>query len=348
MIHEGLMKGLNCPNPDCRVSETGKCVEGFSLGECPHQKNTATNDSPLIIEDIDIHLQQPPASIVPERSIARGEILNIDEATDILRSGPCRVMAVIGPMKSGKTTFGIGLYDAFQNSTFGRWSFSGSMTLPAFERRCHLSRFECGKSTPETTRTSLSDGLGFLHIAVHCSDSGRTDLLISDRSGEFYTDIADNKENCINLHEVLRADHVLFLVDGEKLASDERHGVINDVRMMITTLMEGGILTKTHRVGIVLTKYDLVLASEFKERVEKDFAGLVKKIAENYGADLAEIKPFKISARSENDDVESCHGVLEILEETLQNRNVIKYIPTSTIKLDRSFLCLQEIDRRAE
>jgi hypothetical protein len=342
------MKALNCSNPDCRVSETGKCVEGFSLGECPHQTNTAINASPLVIDDTDTHQHQPSERIVPERSIARGEILNIDEATDILRSGPTRVMALIGPMKSGKTTFGISLYDAFQNSTFDRWSFSGSMTLPAFEKRCHLSRFECGRSTPDTVRTSLSDGLGFLHIAVHCNESGRINLLISDRSGEFYTDIADNRERCDDLHEVLRADLVLFLIDGEKLASDERHGVINDVRMLITTLMEGNILTITHRVGIVLTKYDLVLASIFKERVEKDFAGFVTKIVETYGADLEEIKPFKISARSENEDIASCYGILDILEETLRDKNVIKYISTSIINFDRSFLRLQEIGRRTE
>lgn len=335
-----------CPNPDCRVSETGKCVEGFSVGECPHQKKAVTNDSPLDDGNIDTQQKQPAEIIIPERSVASGEILNIDEATDILRSGPTRVMAVIGPYKSGKTTLGISLYDAFQHSPFGRWSFSGSMTLPAFEKRCHLARCECGNSTPDTSRTSLSDGLGFLHLAVHCSDSGRTDLLISDRSGEFYTAIADNEENCNSLCEVSRADHVLFLVDGEKLASDERHGVISDVRMMIATLMQEKVLGENHRVGIVLTKYDIVLSSQFKERVEKDFEDFVKKLEKTYGTSLAGIKPFKIAARSESDVVESYHGVLEILEETLQNRNIIKYISTPVFNLDRFFLCLQEIDRR--
>ncbi len=97
-----------------------------------------------------------------------------------------------------------------------------------------------------------------------------------------------------------------------------------------------------------MTKYDFVLSSKFKDRVEKDFAGFVEKTIKTYGADLAEIKHFKIAARSENDIVESCHGVLEILEEALGNRDVVKYIPASSSKLNRSFLCLQEIDRRAE
>ncbi len=49
------MEGVKCSNPDCRVSETGKCVEGFSLGECPHQKKTITNDTPLDGNEIDTH-----------------------------------------------------------------------------------------------------------------------------------------------------------------------------------------------------------------------------------------------------------------------------------------------------
>ncbi len=342
------MEKLTCPNPDCKVAETGKCVEGFPVGECPHQQKTITSESPPDTSNIETQQEQSSETSFDEKSIASGEILSIDEATDILRRGSTRVMTVIGPYQSGKTTLGISLYDVFQHGPFDRWSFSGSMTLHAFEKRCHHARSECGKATPDTQRTSLSDGLGFLHLALYCNEFGRVDLLISDRSGEFYTAIADNQEDFNRLHEVSRADHVLFLVDGEKLASDERHGVINDVRMMITTLMEGKMLGANHRVGIVLTKYDLVFSSELKARVEKDFTSLVNKLKEAYGASLAEIKAFKIAARSEKDTIDSCYGVLDILEETLRQQNIVKHIPTSVSKFDRSFHLLQEFDGREE
>jgi len=342
------MENLTCPNPDCKVAETGKCVEGFPVGECPHHLKTVSSESSPDASSIETVQEQASETNLSETSIASGEILSIDEATDILRRGLTRVMTVIGPNKSGKTTLGISLYDVFQHGPFDRWRFSGSMTLPAFEKRCHHARSECGNATPDTQRTSLSDGLGFLHLALHCSESGRVDLLISDRSGEFYSAIADNRENCNSLHEVARADHVLFLVDGEKLASDERHGVINDARMMIATLMEGKVLGVGQRVGIVLTKYDLVFSSELKERVERDFTSFVNKLEETYGASLAEIKAFKIAARSETDTIKTCYGVLDILEQTLQQRNIVKHTPTSIAKLDRSFLHLQEIDGRGE
>jgi len=337
------MEGLTCPNPDCRVAETGKCVEGFSVGECPHQQKVIPSEEPSdAANDVAQH-SSPPKKDTKEEFVASGEILNIDDATDILCRGTTRVMTVIGPNKSGKTTLGISLYDVFQHGPFDRWSFSGSMTLVAFEKRCHLARSISGKSKPDTQRTSLSDGLGLLHLGLYCDEYGRIDLLISDRSGEFYTAVADNLEDCNKLHEVSRADNVLFLIDGEKLVSDERHGALNDARMMIKTLIEGEKIGKNHQISIVLTKYDIVSSSKSKDRAEKDFENFVNKLEDTYSKYLAKITPYKIAARSETDDIESCYGVLDILEETLRQKEIIKHISTSTSRLDRCFLNLQEI-----
>ncbi|MBM9514279.1 TRAFAC clade GTPase domain-containing protein [Desulfogranum marinum] len=347
------MTKLTCPNPDCRVAETGKCVEGFPVKECPHQQKIVSIENHPVADVNNEESQQEPtpasrSTSLTETSVASGEILSIGEATDILRKRSTRVLTVIGPNKSGKTTLGISLYDFFQHASFDRWSFNGSMTLPAFEKRCHHARSQCGGSSPETQRTSRSEGLGFLHLALHSHDSGRIDLLISDRSGEFYTAIADNLEDCESLHEVSRADHVIFLVDGEKLASDERHGVINDVRMIIATLMEEEKIGVNQRVGIILTKYDIVFLSKFKERVDRDFENLVNQVEENYGGSLAEIKSFKIAARSELDTFEPCYGVLDILEQTLRRQHIVKHIAPSVSEFSRSFLQLQETDRRGE
>ena len=273
--------------------------------------------------------------------VASGDILTIDEATAVLRRGPTRVVAVIGPVKSGKTTFELSLYDAFQYRPFGRWSFAGSLTLRAFEERCHPARAGCGMTNPDTTRTSWSEGLGFLHLAIHSEDTGRLDLLISDRSGEFYSAVADSQEDCENLHEVSRADLVLFLVDGEKLASDERHGVKSETAMMVETLLEGGLLGKEHRVGIVLTKYDLVLSSDDPGQAEKDFDTLIGNLQRRFGSLLAEINAFRIAARPVNDMVELRYGVLEVLEECMRPRRRIDFVSSTKAPLDRWFFRLQ-------
>jgi hypothetical protein len=336
---ERTMEPISCPNPDCRVAETGKCVEGFEIGLCPHQRTAATTAKTLMIEVSDNeNIADKSQSDIP---VAGGNILNIDEASDILCSGPSRVVTLIGPLASGKTTLSLSLYEAFQHAPFGRWSFAGSLTLPAFEKCCHLSRIECGMTSPETRRTSLSDGLGFLHLAMHSNETGRIELLISDRSGETYTMAADHREECENLYEVSRADLVLFLVDGKKLAGDERHGVKHDITIMATALFEEGVLSKRQQVGIVLTKYDLVLSSGVQVQAEKDFDNLVANFRRKFEPKLAEIKSFKIAARHENGQLEQRFGILDILEESLRPQYPIDYEFSSVSISDRAFLRLQ-------
>jgi len=328
---------ITCPNPACRVAETGKCVEGFEINECPHQKAGAAHPASPVPGANDEPVAESNASDV---QVFSGDILTIDEATDILRCEPTRVLAIIGPVKSGKTTLGISLYDSFQFGHFDRWKFAGSLTLRAFEERCHPARSACGKTKPDTPRTSRSEGLGFLHLALHSQDMGLLNLLISDRSGEFYTAVADSLEDCEDLHEVSRADFVLILVDGEKLASEERHGIKSDVFIMVESLVQGGALGETHRVGIALTKYDLVLSSAALEQAEKDFDSLLEKLNERFSSTLAEIKAFKIAARPENERVEPRFGVLGILDECMRPRQRIAFESSRRLRLDRWFLRL--------
>jgi hypothetical protein len=310
---ENEIGSITCPNPDCRVAITGKCVEGFEIGLCPHQK--AVNEREKTSNDNVSDEKNVDPKSKTDTPVPGGNILNIDEATDILCSGPSRVVSLIGPKESGKTTLSLSIYEAFQHAPFGRWSFAGSLTLPAFEERCHLSRAKCGMTIPDTHRTSISDGLGFLHLAIHSIKTGRIELLISDRSGETYTMAADHKEDCDTLYEISRADLVLFLVDGKKLASDERHGVKHDTIMLATALFEGGTLNKRQHIGIVLTKYDLVLSSGVTERASKDFNGLLANFRSKFGSKIAKIESFKIAARSENANLEQRYGILNLLEE---------------------------------
>jgi hypothetical protein len=341
-MSEKEIGSITCPNPDCRVAETGKCVEGFEIGLCPHQKAADVKaKTPNIEVSDDANIAQKSQTDIP---VIRGIILNIDEATDVLCSGPSRVVTLIGPKESGKTTLSLSLYEAFQHESFGRWSFAGSLTLPAFEERCHLSRVECGMTIPDTLRTSISDGLGFLHLAVHSIETGRIELLISDQSGETYTMAADHKEDCDNLYEVSRADLVLCLVDGKKLAGDERHGVKHDTTILATALFEGGALSKSQCVGIVLTKYDLVLSSGVTEQAEKDFDDLAANFRRKFGSKIAKIKSFKVAARSENDQLEQRYGILDILEECLRPQYPVDYVFKPVSDPDRAFLRLQIVE----
>lgn len=331
------MSELTCRNPDCRISETGKCVEGLDISECPHQQIEVLATEVLAPEVITNIPETKPEPEQVDVIIASGDILSINDATDVLRAGSSRVITVIGPQDAGKTTFGLSLYDAFQNGPFNDYNFAGSLTLPAFEQRCHNARAESRRARPETPRTSLSDGLGFLHLAVNSSKTGRVDLLISDRAGEYYASVANSEENCDSLHEVSRADYVLFMLDGKKLISDERHGIKHDLSMTIATLVENSVLSTTQQVGIVLTKYDYIVTSDKVDQAVKEFDELINTIKGKFCSKLGEIKSFKIAARSENEKVEMRFGVFDVLEECLRPISRVTHLCKSSQPLDRSY-----------
>lgn len=321
---------LECKTPGCKVSETGKCIEGFNVKECPHV---------VTVEDTEDNAV-PPTSESTEQdevSIPTGQFLTIEEATDVLCSGQSRVLTVIGPSHSGKTTFSLSIYDAFLRGPFEEWNFSGSLTLPGFELRCHLSRAISGNVSADTPRSLLTEGLSFLHLNLH-DGSKRINLLISERSGEHYEMVANSVEDVADLYEVHRADYILFFVDGGKLASDdERHGVKSDMISIVRTLVASKVINKSHRIAIVLTKMDFVFKSPQRERAMIDFNDLVVKLRKLLfeGQDITE---FQIAARS--DDVETPHryGVAELLRHCIQLKPIDKSVLSPATHPDRYFL----------
>jgi hypothetical protein len=328
---------LKCKTPGCKVVETGKCLEGFTIDECPHVTK---------VEDVEEPPPPPPEIIVPDEvTIPLGRVLNLEGATDVLISGPSRVLTIIGPSRSGKTTFCLSIYDAFQRGSFGPWSFSGSLTLPGFELRCYLSRAQSGNTKADTPRSLLSEGLGFLHLNLY-DQSEYFNLLISERSGEHYEQVANSLEDTKDLFEVNRADYLLFFVDGEKLSSDkERHGVKTDMTSIVRTLVTSETITPEHRIAIVLTKMDHVTNCLQHERTLADFEDLVEKLRKIFYQDQ-DIIEFKIASRSAHLHTPHHLGVIELLQHCLKQRVIKKYDPDPIKIPDRFFL--KSVNHKAE
>lgn len=323
---ELLSNIIECSNPSCTVAETGKCFEGLNPDSCPHcQSSSNSGDSdnnPEIQEINDCELTDIATEVNglnnSDINICSGNCLSIDEATEILCSGKSRVMAMVGPSDSGKTTLGLSIYQAFHNGPYHNWSFGGSKTLFALEERCHLSRVACGQSKPETLRTSIDSGLQFIHLAISGKKTGLVNLLLSERSGELYKTAVEKEGGCQDLYEIKRADSILFLVDGKKLSDNgERHASRTNLMMTIRALLHESILYKAHHIGIVLTKFDLISENPKKDTIVLFFEKIVDNIRKSFGEELSGIRSFIIAARHDNETIEPRYGVHEILDEVL-------------------------------
>ena len=310
------MDKLECTNPDCQVATTGKCFEGLPPEECPHCNKLSANAKTAELTSATI--DEFPIST--EMTVHSGNILDTEEAANVLCQARSTVICLLGSVDAGKTTLCLGLYNAFQNGPFDKWVFHHSLTLPEFELRSHHSRIECGNLVPETNRTPVSDGLGFFHLTVRNKiNCEKNQILISERSGEFYRDVANSVEKCDSIHELTRADYTLYLVDGKKLANNEtRHVEKAEVMMLLVTLVQNEVIGKRHRVGLVLTKYDIVVSNEIKDQIEADFNALVASVKSRCGEKLHSVDSFKIAARSMHNSVEQMHGMSDLLETCLQ------------------------------
>jgi hypothetical protein len=311
-----------CANPACRISETGKCIEGLALSECaqygrePKEEDTA----PSIL-----------AELLPRsESLPSGDALSIERAASLLVERESRVITIIGPRETGKTSLVAGLYDLFQTGPIGEISFARSCTLQAFEMACHDARQASRRKTPHMERTGRGE-VRFYHLDLKGGLANiRLSLLIADRSGEEYSDVADDIAAATDLLEVRRADSITFLIDGARLLnSGLRHNIKNDVIMIMQGLIESGTLSSDKRIAIVLTKLDLIGKSDHVATVDRDFDGFCSHLAEIMKGRIGRIEKFRIAASPEDGVIRRGAGIDALLNFWLEDESAIEVIPQS-------------------
>lgn len=295
---------FKCSNRDCRVSETGKCVEGLVTDACPN-----FGKEPLPLDS-----NQAPLAEQRFIELSPAIRLSLDKAATVLRREQGRVIAVVGPHDAGKTSLIAGLYDLFQQGPIDGSHFNGSETLHAFEMSCHDARAASERSVPHIDRTPLGE-VEFFHIGVtQLSTGSRFAVLIGDRAGEDYRSAANDVQIVSTFHEVRRADTLTFLVDGHRLAqSVTRHQVRAELLRLIQALVDGGGTSPRQKIAVVLTKLDDVQAAEHSARALADFSADITKLRSIFSSQFALIESFQIAASPKNTTVARGTGLPSLL-----------------------------------
>lgn len=294
-----------CSNPDCRVAETGECVEGLEIEACPNfggQEAVSTAD------------EQPPLDLV---SLSDGHTLDLGSTSRVLRAGPSRVVAIVGATASGKTSLIAGLYDLFQQGPVADLKFAGSLSLRAFELACHDARAASRRVTSHMNRTPLGE-VRFYHLELGVNSENRTALVLADRAGEDYRAACDDVSLAGSFAEIRRADTLTVLVDGEKLLdSGARHNLRSDVILMLQSLKDGAAIKQETNLAVVLTKSDLIRDAN-AERAARDFAAIYADIVRMFDGDFTEVRQFTVAAYSMSESVPRGEGVADLLRFWMQ------------------------------
>ena len=276
-----------CANRECRIAQGGKCIEGYDdLAKCPFYGR-----EPEKIDDEHDDEVQDAADVFDGVHLPDALPLTIRNTDKILAILPSRVIGVIGVHDSGKTSVIAGLFDLFQLGAISNMTFAGSSTLHGFEIICHDARVASERNEPHSERTKRGE-VRFYHIDVRRNGELQS-LLIADRSGEEYEEVADLAANAAGMFELRRADVITILVDGRRLASpSDRADVMGAIPLIVQGMAENGAFLRKPNLAIVLTKDDAVQASPRKERVAQDFKAIADGVRDAFAEYFGEFGSF--------------------------------------------------------
>jgi hypothetical protein len=192
-----------------------------------------------------------------------GYEMSATETEDITLRWPAQLIVFAGAEFSGKTTMLAALYEHLGRGSFAGFDFAGSRSLLGFEKICHTNRVVSGGTRPTTERTIPSDEAAYYHLALRETggERRRRQVLLSALSGELYRWARNSREECEKLTFLRRANAIVVLVDGEKLASQEqRVNAHADAAGILDAFLDAGMVPSQCHVEFVFSKLDRIRA----------------------------------------------------------------------------------------
>ena len=300
----------------------------------------------ILNDEIDIDVNQEGeeaefSSLQDKYQINSGEALNSNDIYRIAAKESTRMIVLVGPVASGKTTMETSLYQLFQNSPVNDFCFAGSYSLQGFEQRAFYTRIKSKGNEPTTQRTSLEDNQAFLHIRLwNRNNNVISNLVLADISGEAFTNhIGQVDEAKISFPFIERADYVVGIIDGEKLCNKKtRNSIVSETIEMIRTFWDAELITDGCVLQIVFSKFDLFSKVENHDLIlEKIKQQIVARLSELF----MDIEYYNVAAMpSTIDEFSVGYGLEDLLQGWVR-----KHVRKSSRKMEEPFDELTEYDR---
>ena len=306
-IVDALSEPVTCGNQTCKVASTGKCVEGLELDACSFYGKIAdpAESKASATDHTEDGIKLAAGTILP---IATADLNSLETTS--------RVLAIIGPKDSGKSSLIASLYDLFQEGDIKGIGFARSAVLPGLEELCHDARAASRRAVPHFERTPHGE-VRFYHLEVidpATVEPARIGLFLGDRAGEEYRSACDDPTLALSFPEIRRADCLTILVDGERLLhTGDRHNLQSQISLIIQAIIESDAMPFNLPLALVLTKLDVVRQSDKAAKAEADFASFSKQLSELYGDRFTNIAEFRVAASPKTTQLERGTGIQDLL-----------------------------------
>jgi hypothetical protein len=218
-------------------------------------------DAPTVVAE---HVAADQADAQSALELFAGNEMSAAETEDITLRWPTQLIVLAGAEGSGKTTMLTAVYEHLGRGSFAGFDFAGSRSLLGFEKICHANRVVSGATRPTTERTIPSDEAAYYHLALRetAGDRQRRQVLLSALSGELYRWARNSREECEKLIFLRRANAIVVLVDGEKLASFEtRVNAYADAAGILDAFLDAEMVPPGCQVELVFSKLDRIRAA---------------------------------------------------------------------------------------
>ena len=199
---------------------------------------------------------------------------------------------------------------------------------------------DSGRVTPETAHTSLQEGLRYFHfgVAPNGQPGKRTDLLLSDRSGEVYWKARNNSTVVETLPEIPQADRIVLLLDGGRVADPiMRNGAIHSTRQTLRVFLDNGALGLGSIVQVVVTKFDLIASSPDVEEIRDALAFFQERLSTDFANRVKSLSFHDIAARDPTTRFAPAHGLETLLVDWTHPRPRYSRSPPPTLALHSEF-----------
>jgi len=258
-----------CSNPDCPAPIS--CHDGHdNHTECP---NWLKNNMIKTRDPKETSRKRPKSS-----QVWTGDVLKVDDVNQISYRNTPIVIGLAGKAKAGKTTFLSMLYTLLLNGErFSNFGFAGTKTIIGWDNLYNTLKVKENKvSLPEPTPTNY---LRLLHFALRNNEDQLKDILLTDASGEVFTNWSQNKDavNAKNAQWIYDISNgFIFFIDCDDLIARKNSAkteIIDIAEMLNNDLKERPVIA-------VWSKADLKadVHPKIKESLQKE----LQEIFSNY------------------------------------------------------------------
>lgn len=214
-------------------------------------------------------------------TLPSGDALNDEDLYLLTAKKNTRIIYVLGPVGSGKTTFESMIYECFLKNIDEELLFAGSETLLGFEQRLNNLRVVSGNSTAKMERTNIQERHCFLQLYLKDKQENYS-VVFSDISGEIFDRCVANKTNMEeDLKNLDLTQNIVLFIDGEALLDkSRRQGAVSQLRTFLQTLKSSNLYSPGYNIDIVISKNDVIYeksngnADSFIDNISEKFSDL--------------------------------------------------------------------------